>query len=54
MVDLERELHRMYGWIAGLTEEEARFAQANPEDRGDVIRAILDLPKVKLAAEDLW
>lgn len=54
MVDLERDLQRLYAWIADLTQEEARFAQANPNDRGDVIRAILNLPGVRLTEDDLW
>lgn len=52
--DLEDDLHRYYTWLRDLHEEEAVWAQAGADDRGDVIKAIQNLLHAGLADAHLW
>ena len=54
LADLEADLCRLYHWLREMTEEEERWAQADPRDRGDVIRGIQTLPNSSLADVELW
>lgn len=51
---LERQLTGLYAWLAALSEEEIRWAQADPRDRADVIRAIRALPNGALSSGTLY
>lgn len=52
--ELEQDLHRLYGWLRDLTDEERRWARADARDRSDVIGAIRSLPGSTLANVYLW
>jgi predicted nucleotidyltransferase component of viral defense system len=52
--ELEAELHRLYGWLRELTEEEQRWAGADARDRSDVLRALRSLDGSALAGWHLW
>lgn len=52
--ELEAALSRLYGWLADLTDMEARLARADASDRAEVIRAVQNLPDAKLANTHLW
>ena len=54
LADLEADLCRLYHWLREMTEEEERWAKADPRDRGDVIRGIQTLPNSSLADVELW
>ena len=47
-------MRRLYGWLAELTDMEARLARASAADRGEVIRAIQNLPNANLGDAHLW
>ena len=52
--ELEATLHRLYGWLRDLTEEEGRLASADARDRSGVIRAVRDLEHSALTDTQLW
>lgn len=52
--ELEDGLRERYSWLADLTEEEARLAEAHAGDRGEVIAAVKGLPTGNLAGTPLW
>ena len=52
--ELERDLHRLYGWLRDLTEEERQWSRAAARDRSGVIRAIRALPGSALGDMQLW
>lgn len=54
LADLERDLVRYYGWLRDLTEEETRWASADPGSRGEVIAAIRELEGANLADAHLY
>lgn len=54
LMDLERDLARYYGWLRDLTEEETRWASADPGSRGEVITAIRKLDGAALDDAHLY
>lgn len=51
---LEADLHHLYGWLADLTDREARLARAEAGDRGEVIHAVKCLADANLVDAQLW
>lgn len=54
LADLERSLVACYGWLRDLTEDEARWAAADPGSKGEVIAAIRALDGGALADAHLY
>jgi len=54
LVDLERRLTALYSWLGTLSEEEARWAKADPRDLASVIQAICALPNGALTDSPLY
>lgn len=54
LVDLDRQRTALYSWLATLSEEEARWAKADPRDLASVVQAIRTLPNGALANEPLY
>jgi hypothetical protein len=52
--DLERDLSTLYRWLGELTEEEVRWAAADPANKGEVIAAIRALDGGALANAHLY
>jgi hypothetical protein len=51
---LEADLGEHFSWLRDLTDEEARWAQADPNDRGEVIDGIRALEHSALKDAHIW
>lgn len=54
LAELNAKLVTLYGWLADISPEEARWAQADPRDRGQVIAALKALPGRRLEQLPLY
>lgn len=54
LVELEADLVRLYGWLGALSEEDKRWARADPRDRGEVIRELQGLENSVVADMEVW